>query len=87
MLFLSKDIMMKPFPQQGLNEERRIYNNLEAKFVEDIVLTALTLHNMLLKSAKSTSVYRTSTLADNLVENGEIAIGEWRFSERPREFT
>ena len=76
--FALKEFLMKPFPQQSLNEERRIYNyrhcrarkisenlfgilanrwriffsiiNLEREYVEDCILTTLTLHNMLSKS-------------------------------------
>lgn len=104
--FALKRFMMKPFPQQGLNEERRIYNyrhsrarrisenlfgivanrwrifftviNLEPKYVENIILAALTLHNMLIKSSNSANVYRTPSLADNLLEDGEVTQGEWR---------
>ena len=111
--FALKRYTMKSFPQQGLNEERRIYNyrhsrarrisenlfgilanrwrifftviKLEPEYVENIILTALTLHNMLIKSSNSANVCRPPTLADNLLEDGEIGEGEWRFSERPTE--
>ena len=76
--FALKSFILKPFPQQGLTGERRVYNyrhrrtqrisqilfgilanrwriflttiNLEPKYVEDVILTALILHNMLIKS-------------------------------------
>ena len=98
--------MMKPFPQQGSTQERRIYNyrhsrarrisenlfgimanrwriffttiNLEPKYVEDIIFTALILHNMLLNSTKSRNVYRPPSFVDTVLENGEILEGEWR---------
>ena len=57
--------------------------NFEPKYVEDIILTALTLHNMLLKSTKSSNIYRPPMLADCLLGSGEITEGEWRSSERP----
>ena len=76
--FALKEFLMKPFPQQGLHEESRTYNNrhsrarkisenllgilanrwriffsiinLEREYVEDCILTTLTLHNTLIKS-------------------------------------
>ena len=48
--------------------------NLEPKHVENIVLTALALHNMLIKNP----AYRPGNLADTLLENGEALEGEWR---------
>ena len=104
--FALKKYMMKPFPQQGLSGEKRIYNyrpsrgrrisenlfgivanrwrvffttiNLEPKYIEDIVLTALVLHNMLLKSPHSNKCYRPSSFVDTVLEDGEIVEGEWR---------
>ena len=104
--FALKKYMMKPFPQQGLSGERRIYNyrhsrarrisenlfgilanrwrvffttiNLEPKYIEDIVFTALILHNMLLKSPHSNKCYRPPSFADTVLEDGEIVEGEWR---------
>ena len=104
--FALKEFLMKPFPQQGLNEERRIYNyrhsrarrisenlfgilanrwriffsiiNLEPEYVEDFILTSLTLHNMLIKSPNSANVYRPHSFVDAILEDGEIAEGEWR---------
>ena len=99
--FALKRFMMKPFPQQGLTGERRIYNyrhsrarkisgslfgilanrwrifftitNLEPKYVEDVIFTALILHNMLIKSPNSVNVYRPSSFADTILEDGEIS--------------
>lgn len=110
--FALKEFMMKPFSQQGLNEEKRIYNyrhsrarrisenlfgilanrwriffsiiNLEPEYVEDCILTALTLHNMLIKSTNSANVYRPNSFVDTVVEDGEISEGGWR-SETPTE--
>ena len=110
--FALKEFMMKPFPQQGLNEERRLYNyrhsrarrisenlfgilanrwriffsiiNLEPENVEDCILTALTLHNMLIKSTNSANVYRPGSFVDTISEDGGILEGEWR-SETPTE--
>ena len=104
--FALKEFLMKPFPQQGLNEERRIYNyrhtrarrisenlfgilvnrwriffsiiNLEPEYVEDCILTALTLHNMLIKSTNSANVYGLHSFVDTILEDGKIAEGEWR---------
>ena len=47
--------------------------NLEPKHVENIVLSALTLHNMLVKNPD----YRPSNLADTLLEDGEVLEEEW----------
>ena len=73
-----KSFMMKPYPQQNLTTEKRVYNyrhsrarriletlfgilanrwriffttiNLEPRYVENVILSALALHNMLIKS-------------------------------------
>ena len=110
--FALKEFLMKPFPQQGLNEERRIYNyrhsrarrisenlfgiltnrwriffsiiNLEPEYVKDCILTALTLHNMLIKSTHSANLYRPHLFFDTILEDGKIAEGEWR-AETPTE--
>ena len=75
---LSKKFMMKPYPQQNLTADKRVYNyrhsrarrisenlfgilanrwriffttiNLQQRHVENKVLSALTLHNMLIKN-------------------------------------
>ena len=52
--------------------------NLEPKYVEDVVLTALILHNMLIKSPNSLNIYRPASFADCILDDGEIADGEWR---------
>ena len=106
--------MMKPFPQQGLTGERRIYNyrhsrarrisenlfgilakrwriffniiNLEPKYVEDVIFTALIQHNMLIKSPNSVNVYRPSYFPDTIVEDGEISEGKWRANLIPDSF-
>ena len=98
---LSKKFMMKPYPQQNLTADKRVYNyrhsrarrisenlfgilanrwriffttiNLEPKHVENIVLSALALHNMLIKNP----AYRPGNLADTLLEDGEVLEGEW----------
>ena len=48
--------------------------NLEPKHVENIVLSALALHNMLIKNP----AYRPGNLADTLLEDDEVLEGEWR---------
>ena len=106
--------MMKPFPQQSLTGERRIYNyrhsrarrisenlfgilanrlsiffttiNLEPKYVEDVIFTALILRNMLIKSPNSVNIYRPSSFADTTLEDGEVSEGEWRASLIPDSF-
>ena len=98
---LSKKFMMKPYPQQNLTADKRVYNyrhsrarriaenlfgilanrwriffttiTLEPKHVENIVLSALALHNMLIKNP----AYRPGNLADTLLEDGEVLEGEW----------
>ena len=99
--FALKKFMMKPYPQQNLTADKRVYNyrhsrarrisenlfgilanrwriflttiNLEPKHVENIVLSALALHNMLIKNP----AYRPGNLADTLLEDGEVLEGEW----------
>ena len=111
--FALKEFLMKPFPQQGLNQKRRIHNyrhsrarrisenlfgilanrwksffsiiNLEPEYVEDCILTALTLHNMLIKSTNSANVYRPHSFVDTILEDGKIAEGERR-AETPTEW-
>ena len=100
--FALEKFMMKPYPQQNLTADKRVYNyrhsrarrisenlfgilanrwriffttiNLEPKHVENIVLSALVLHNMLIKNP----AYRPGNLADTLLEDGEVLEGEWR---------
>ncbi|XP_066926385.1 uncharacterized protein [Clytia hemisphaerica] len=109
--FALRPFVMKPFPQQGLNEEKRIYNyrhsrgrrisenlfgilasrwrvfftviNFEPDYVEDILLATLVLHNMLIKSSKSSNAYRPPSLVDGCLDNGEISEGEWCSLEEP----
>ena len=45
--------------------------NLEPKHVENIFLSALALHNMLIKNP----AYRPGSLADTLLEDGEVLVG------------
>ena len=52
--------------------------NLEPDHVQYVILSALTLHNMLIKSQNSVNVYRPASLVDSFLENGEIVEGEWR---------
>ena len=52
--------------------------NLEPKYVEDVIFTALILRNMLIKRPNSVNVYRPSSFADTILEDGEILEGEWR---------
>ena len=52
--------------------------NLEPKYVEDVIFTALILHNMLIKSSNSVNTYRPSSFADTVLEDEEISEGEWR---------
>ena len=101
--FAIKEFLMKPFPQQGLNEERRIYNyrhsrtrrisenmfgilanrriiffsiiNLEPEYVEACILTALTLHNMLIKSTNSANVYRPHSFVDTILKMEKLQRG------------
>ena len=98
---LSKKFMMKPYPQQNLTADKRVYNyrhsrarrisenlfgilanrwriffttiNLQQRHVENKVLSALTLHNMLIKNP----AYCLGNLADTLLEDGEVLEGEW----------
>ena len=100
--FALKKFMTKPYPQQNLTADKRVYNymhsrarrisenlfgilakswgifftsiNLEPKHVENIVLSVLALHNMLIKNP----AYRPVNLADTLLEDGEVLEGEWR---------
>ena len=93
--------MMKPYPQQNLTADKRVYNyrhsrarrisenlfgilanrwriffttiNLQPIHIENIVLSALVLHNMLIKNP----AYRSGNLADTLPEGGEVLEGEW----------
>ena len=106
--FALKRFMMKPFPQQGLTGERRVYNyrhsrarriseslfgilanrwrifftttNLEPKYVKDVILAALILHNTLTKSPNSVNVYRPASIADCNLTDGEVSEGEWRIN-------
>ena len=99
--FALKKFMMKPYPQQNLTADKRVYNyrhsqarrisenlfdilanswriffttiNLEPKHTENIVLSALALHNMLIKNP----AYRPGNLADTLLD-GEVLEEEWR---------
>ena len=52
--------------------------------MEDCILTALTLHNMLIKSTNSANVYRPHSFVDTILEDGEIAEREWH-AETPTE--
>ena len=98
--FALKKFMMKPYPQQNLTVDKRVYNyrhsrarrisenlfgilanrwriffttiNLEPKHVENIVLSALALHNMRIKNP----AYLPGNLADTLLEDGEALEGE-----------
>ena len=100
--FALKKYMMKPYPQQNLTADKRVYNyrhsrarrisenlfgilanrwriffttiNIEPKHVENIVLPALALRNMLIKIP----AYRPRNLADTLLEDAEVLEGEWR---------
>ena len=60
--------------------------NLEPKYVEDCIFTALILHNTLIKSPNSVNVYRPSSFADTILEDGEISEGEWRANQIPDSF-
>jgi len=51
--------------------------NLEPKYVEDIIFTALILHNMLLNSPNSRNVYHPPSFVDTVLEHGEILEGGW----------
>ena len=101
-VFALKKFMMKPYSQQNLAADKRVYNqrhsrargisedlygilgnrsrilftatNLEPKHVENIVLSALVLHNMLIKNPG----YCPGNLAETLLEDGEVLEREWR---------
>ena len=60
--------------------------NLNPKYVEDLIFNALILHNMLIKSPNSVNVYRPAFFAGTILEDGEIAEGEWRENETPNSF-
>ena len=51
--------------------------NLELKYVEDVILTALTLHKMLNKNPNSVNVYCPASFADCILEDREVSEGEW----------
>ena len=46
--------------------------------VKDFVLTMLILHNMLIRSPDSLTVYRPASLMDHADENGNLPEGEWQ---------
>ena len=48
--------------------------NLKPKYVENIVLSALALHNILIKNP----VYRPGNLSDSILKNADVRAGEWR---------
>ena len=54
---------------------------LSPKRVENIILTALALHNMLCKSTSSRNAYRPSTLVDSYDDHGNLVEGDWRSEE------
>ena len=55
--------------------ENFLYNNkFAAKHVENIVLSALALHNRFIKN----TAYLPGNLADTRLEDGELLEGEWR---------
>ena len=111
--FALKTYMMKPYPQNNLTVDKRIYNYrhscarrisenlfrilanrwrvfytmipLSPKRVENIILTALALHNMLCKSTSSRNAYRPSTLVDSYDDHGNLVEGDWR-SEKNSDF-
>ena len=60
--------------------------NLKPKYVDNVIFAALILHNMLIKSPNSVNVYRPAFFADTILEDGEIAEGEWRENEAPNSF-
>ena len=60
--------------------------NLEPKYVEDVIFTALILHNMLIKSPNSVNVYHPSSFADTILEDGEISEVKWRANLIPDSF-
>ena len=51
--------------------------NLEPKYVEDVILAALILHNALIKSPNSVNVYHTASFADCVLEDGEVSEVKW----------
>ena len=48
------------------------------KYVEEVVLAALILNNMLIKSPNSVNFYRPASFAGYILEDGEVLEGEWR---------
>ena len=54
--------------------------NLEPKYVKDVILAALILHNTLIKSPNSANVYRPASIADCNLTDGEVSEGEWRIN-------
>ena len=52
--------------------------NLEPKYVEDIILTSLILHNFFIISTISSNFYRPLLFADTVFEDGEVSEGEWQ---------
>ena len=108
--FALKEYMMKPFPQAGLTDERRVYNYrhsrarrisenlfgilanrwrifrspiaLSPETIEDVTMTALTLHNYLRKS-QSRVIYCPTGLADREDKYGTLSPGLWRAGHAP----
>ena len=48
------------------------------KYVKDVILTALTLHNMLIKSPNSVNYYCPASFCDCILEDVEVSEREWR---------
>ena len=51
--------------------------NLEPKYVADVIPSALALHNMLIKSNRSTNINAVQQLADTVLEDGIITKGNF----------
>ena len=49
--------------------------NLEPKYVEDVILAAIILHNMLIKSPNSVNAYHPTSFADCILEDVEVSEG------------
>ena len=103
--FALKPHMMKPYSQNGLSADRRVYNYrhsrarrlsenlfgimanrwrvfltvllLSPQSVENVVLTALILHNYL-RSSSSRGVYCPAGTVDSESRDGELIYGLWR---------
>ena len=81
--------MMKLYPHQNLTAHKRTYSllgilanrygiyftiiNLELKINENVLLTMLILHNIMIRSLHSLNAYWSASLMDHADENGNLS--------------